>query len=168
MCDDCDSWEDLMRSAYKFIAFAIAGLVALQAAFMVFAVAGLGIWVEEGNSFSKATLEADEPPDFTGAIGFMLHGISGMMLIPLVALILLIISFFAKIPGGVKWAGLTLLFVVLQVALGIFGHESAYVGFLHGLNALVLFSVATMAGRNAATAVPVVDTMTTHEATAAR
>ena len=157
-----------MRAAYKFLAFAIAGLVALQAAFMVFAVAGLGIWVDEGNSLTKATMEADEPPDFTGAIGFMLHGMNGMMLIPLVALILLIISFFAKIPGGVKWAGLTLLFVVLQVSLGIFGRESAYVGFLHGLNALVLFSVATMAGRNAATA-PVAETVpTTHEATAAR
>ena len=31
--------------------------------------------------------------------------------------------------------------------LGIFGHETAYVGFLHGLNALILFSVALMAGR---------------------
>ena len=29
------------------------------------------------------------------------------------ALVLLIISFFAKIPGGVKWAGLTLFFVVV-------------------------------------------------------
>ena len=138
-----------MRAAYKFLAFAVAGLVALQAAFMVFAVAGLGIWVDEGNSLTKATMEADEPPDFTGAIGFMLHGMNGMMLIPLVALVLLIVSFFAKIPGGPKWAGLTLGFVVLQVALGIFGHESAYIGFLHGINALILFSVAIQAGRNA-------------------
>ena len=143
-----------MRSAYKFLAFAIAGLVALQAAFMVFAIAGLVLWVEDGNSLTKATMEAEEPPDFTGAIGFLLHGMNGMMLIPLVALVLLILSFFAKIPGGSKWAGLTLLFVVLQVALGIFGHESAYIGGLHGLNALILFSVATQAGRRVATAVP--------------
>jgi len=141
-----------MRSAYKYLAFAIAGLVALQAAFMAFAAAGLFLWVDDGNSLTKATLEADEPPDFTGAIGFMLHGMNGMMLIPLVALVLLIISFFAKVPGGPKWAGLTLFFVVLQVALGIFGHSSAYIGALHGLNALILFSVATMAGRAAAAA----------------
>ncbi|MET0838191.1 MAG: hypothetical protein ABWY19_05375 [Marmoricola sp.] len=155
-----------MRSAYKFLAFAVAGLVALQAAFMVFAVAGLGIWVDEGNSLTKATMEADEPPDFTGAIGFMLHGMNGMMLIPLVALVLLIVSFFAKIPGGPMWAGMVLGFVVLQVALGIFGHESAYVGFLHGINALILFSVATQAGRRVATAVPAGETPL--EASAAR
>ena len=89
-------------------AFAVAGLVALQAAFMVFAIAGLELWVDDGNSLTKATMEADEPPDFTGAIGFMLHGMNGMMLIPLVALVLLIISFFAKIPGGPKWAGMVL------------------------------------------------------------
>ncbi len=138
-----------MRSAYKYIAFAIAGLVALQAAFMVLAVAGLEAWVADGNSFTKATIEADNPPEFTGSIGFMLHGMNGMMLIPLVALVLLIISFFAKIPGGSKWAGMTLGFVVLQVTFGIFGHEVPYIGFLHGLNALILFSVATQAGRNA-------------------
>ena len=58
----------------------------------------------------------------------MLHGMVGMMLIPLLALVLLIISFFAKIPGGVKWAAIVLGLVVLQVALGIFGHETPYVG----------------------------------------
>ena len=31
-----------MRATYKYLAFAVAGLVALQAAFMVFAIAGLG------------------------------------------------------------------------------------------------------------------------------
>ncbi len=81
----------------------------------------------------------------------MLHGIIGMMLIPLLALVLLIISFFAKIPGGVKWAGIVLGLVVLQVALGIFGHETPYSGLLHGLNALILFTVALLAGRRVAT-----------------
>ena len=136
----------VMRSAYKFIAFAIAGLVALNAAFMVFAVAGLGIWIEDGNSLTKATLEADEPPDFTGALGFPLHFVTGMLIV-LLAVVLLIIAFFAKVSGGLKWAGLVLLFVVLQFALGILGHSSAYLGFLHGLNGLILFSVATQAGR---------------------
>lgn len=114
---------------------------------MVFAVAGLEQWVSDGGEFTKSVIEADDPPEFTGAIGFMLHGMNGMMLIPLVALVLLIISFFAKIPGGSKWAGFVLLAVVVQVTLGIFGHESPYVGFLHGINALILFSVATIAGR---------------------
>jgi hypothetical protein len=121
--------------------------VAIQAAVMVFAVAGLYGWISDGNTLTESTMTADEPPDFTGAIGFMLHGMIGMMLIPLLALVLLIISFFAKIPGGVAWAAGVLGLVVLQVALGLFGHETPYAGMLHGLNALILFSVALQAGR---------------------
>ncbi len=135
-----------MRSAYKLLAHSIAGLVAFQAAVMVFAIAGLYNWITDGNTLTESVME-DQSLDFTGSIGFMLHGVAGMMLIPLVALVLLIVSFFAKVEGGVKWAGIVLLLVVLQVALGIFGHETPYSGLLHGLNALVLFSVAVQAGR---------------------
>ena len=35
----------------------------------------------------------------------MLHGINGEMVFPLLALLLLIVSFFAKVPRGVHWAG---------------------------------------------------------------
>jgi hypothetical protein len=70
-----------------------------------------------------------------------------MMLIPLVALIFLIVSFFAKIPGGVAWAAGVFGLVVLQVFLGLFGHETPYLGLLHGANALAVFSVAFMAGK---------------------
>jgi hypothetical protein len=69
----------------------------------------------------------------------------------LVALVLLIISFFAKIPGGSKWAGFVLLAVVVQIALGIGGHIIAISGLLHGINAFVLFSVALHAGRRVST-----------------
>lgn len=134
-----------MRQTYKILAHTIAGLVAVQAAVMVFAVAGLGNWVMDGNSLTEATMESE--PDFTGAIGFMLHGMIGMMLIPLLALVLLIVSFFAKIPGGVKWAAIVLGLVVLQVFLGLMGHETAWSGLLHGLNALILFTVALGTGR---------------------
>ncbi len=135
-----------MRSVYRVLAFLIAVEVAVQAAMMAFAVAGLGIWVDkEGGVLDKATFESE--PDFTGAIGFFVHGINGMMVIPLIALIFLIVSFFAKVPGGAKWAGLVFLAVVVQVALGLFGHENAVFGMLHGLNALILFSLAFMAGK---------------------
>jgi hypothetical protein len=156
-----------MRSAYRFLAYAIAALVAFQAAVMVFAVAGLYTWVSDGNELTQSHLEGDSDLEFTGVIGFMLHGMVGMMLIPLVALVLLIISFFAKIPGGVKWAGAVLALVILQVALGLFGHETPYSGLLHGLNALILFAAAGMAGRRA-TEVGPVDTTPTREAAPAR
>jgi hypothetical protein len=70
-----------------------------------------------------------------------------MMLIPLIALIFLLVSFFAKIRGGVAWAASVFGLVILQVALGLFGHETAYLGLLHGANALAVFSVAFMAGK---------------------
>ena len=134
-----------MRSAYRVLAFVVAGLVVVQAAAIAYAVAGLGKWVQDGNTFDKAAFESDDT-SFDGIVGFMIHGINGMMLIPLVALLLLIVSFFAKVPGGVARAGMVLGLVILQVALGLFGHEVPALGGLHGLNALILFGTAVMAG----------------------
>lgn len=135
-----------MRTAYKVLAWLIALEVVIQAALMVWAIAGLGIWVDtKGGVLDKAVMESDETP-FAEIAGFMFHGMNGTMLIPALALILLIVSFFAKVPGGIKWAGFVLLAVVAQVALGIFGHEVAIAGMFHGINALILFAVAAMAG----------------------
>jgi hypothetical protein len=69
-----------------------------------------------------------------------------MMVIPALALILLIVSFFAKVPGGIAWAAYVVVAVVVQIALGLFGHEAAIWGMLHGVNALILFSLAVYAG----------------------
>jgi hypothetical protein len=140
-----------MRNAYRILATIIAVEVVIQAMAMVFAVAGLGIWVDEGGVYDKATAE-DDSVTFTGVGGFIVHGINGMMIIPLLGLVLLIVAFFAKVPGGVKWAAIVLGAIVLQVFLGIFGHESAYVGMLHGLNAFVLLGSAGMAARAAKSA----------------
>jgi heme A synthase len=90
---------------------------------------------------------------FTGAYGFFVHGLNGQIVIPILALVLLVISLFAKIPGGAKWAGGLFGLVVLQVLLGMFAHGAASLGILHGLNALALFAVAVMAGRRVSAAV---------------
>ncbi len=140
-----------MKSVYRWLAFLVAAEVAVQAAAMVYAVAGLGIWVDrDAGVLDKAAFESDEP--FPEVVGFMIHGINGMMVIPALALILLIVSFFSKVRGGVKWAALVLLAVVAQVALGLFGHENALFGALHGINALILFSLAVMTGVKAGSA----------------
>jgi len=138
-----------MKSVYRVFAYLIALEVAIQASLMVFAVAGLFIWVDkDGGVVDAASVEAmfDGDITFTGLAGMMLHGINGMMIIPALALIFLIFSFFAKVPGGSKWAAFVLLAVVVQVTLGLSGHSSPYFGMLHGFNALILFSVALMAG----------------------
>jgi heme A synthase len=128
------------------LAYLVAAEVVVQAMVMVFAIAGLGKWVEDGGVFDKATMESDQSP-FPEVVGFMIHGLNGMMIIPLIALLLLISSFFARIPGAVKWAALVLLLVVVQISLGLFGHVIPALGALHGLNALLLFSTAVYTAR---------------------
>ncbi len=142
-----------MKSAYRVLAYIIAGMVAFQSAVIVFAIFGLFAWVEQGGVIDLA---AQQTASFTGDVGFMLHGIGGMMVIPVLGLLLLIFSFFAKIPGGVKWALIVFGSIVVQVLLGMFGHGTPALGLLHGLVALVLFGVAVTAGMRVrrATATP--------------
>ena len=137
-----------MRSAYKFLAYAIDVLILVQAAMIAWAVFGLSKWIEDGNSLTKAKMEGDTF-SFTEERGFMIHGINGEMLIPLIGLILLIISFFAKVPEGTKWAGMLFGGIVLQVALGLFAHGLPFLGMLHGLNALLLFWLAYRTAKQA-------------------
>jgi len=133
-----------MRGVYRFLAGLIAIEVIVQAASMAFGVAALVLWVDEGGTFDKALLESDDA-EFDGLAGLIVHGINGMMIIPLLALALLIVSFFAKVSKGVLWAGLVLLFTVIQVVLGLLGHSYAIAGGIHGANALLLFGLAVMA-----------------------
>jgi hypothetical protein len=100
----------------------------------------------EGGVLDAAAMES-ESSGFTEEVGFMIHGINGQMIVPLIALLLLISSFFAKIPGGVMWAGLVLATVVVQVLLGIFGHGAPVLGLVHGVVAFALFTFAVIAAR---------------------
>ncbi len=137
-----------MRATYRFLAYAIDGLIMVQAAVMAWAIFGFGKYIDDGNSFSKSQMESSDW-NFTEERGFMVHGINGQMLIPLVGLILLIVAFFAKVPGGTKWAGMLFGGIVVQVALGIFGHGLPLLGLLHGANALLLFWLAWKAAKAA-------------------
>jgi hypothetical protein len=126
-----------MRSVYKFLAYAIPVLVAVQAAAIAFAFFGLSKWIDGGGTMDKAAMESDNT-SFTGVAGFMVHGMNGEILIPLVAIVLLIVSFFAKIPGGSKWAAFILLDVVVQIVFAFTAFGAPIVGMFHGLNALLL------------------------------
>jgi hypothetical protein len=77
------------------------------------------------------------------------HGVIGGGVIPVIALVLLILSFFARIPGGVKWAAITFGVVALQFGLAAAGYMAPIVGALHGINAFVLAGVASIAARQA-------------------
>jgi hypothetical protein len=140
-----------MRSTYRALAYIIAAEVVIQAAAIAYAMFALSKWVEDGGTLNKAVMD-DPNASFTGVVGFTIHGINGQMLIPLLALVLLVVSFFAKVSGGHRWAGTILALVVIQVLLGLFGHAAPLLGPLHGINALILFSVAVMAGRRVSSA----------------
>lgn len=139
-----------MKRVYAVLAFIVCGLVALQAAFAVWADSGLFLWISGGGSIDQATLEsAEASPPFPEVLGFVLHGMNGMTVIPVVALLLLVVSFFAKIPRGIAFAVGVAVLVALQVTLGILGHSVSIAGLSHGINALVLFTVAMLAGLRA-------------------
>jgi hypothetical protein len=140
-----------MKSVYRALAYLVALEVVIQAAAVAFAIAGLGKWIMEGGVLDAAAMES-ESTGFTEEVGFMIHGINGQMIVPLIALLLLISSFFAKIPGGVMWAGLVLATVVVQVLLGIFGHGAPVLGLVHGAVAFVLFTFAVIAARRSESA----------------
>ena len=98
-------------------------------------------WIENGGTLDKATLESSAPG--TGAL--MFHALEGYAVF-LVALALLIVSFFAKIPHGVRWAVIVLgLRTFVQIALGTLSHMLTAIGAVHGAVALVLFGVAVTA-----------------------
>jgi hypothetical protein len=79
-------------------------------------------------------------------VGLLLHGLNGVILIPSLALLLLLSSFFAKVPRGVVFAVAVLGLIAVQATLGFGGHASPLLGALHGINPLVLFSTAMWAG----------------------
>ena len=139
-----------MKQVYRVLAFLIAAGVAIQAASIAYGMFGLIKWIEEGGTLDQTT---ELTPALGGYTGFTWHATGGIFVISVISLLFLISSFFAKVPGGIRWALIVLGVAVLQVALGLFSHSVAGLGWLHGLNALVLFGTAMMAGMRVSRAV---------------
>ena len=129
-----------MRTVYRVLAYVIAAVVAIQAAAIGYGVFAQMNWIENGGTLDKATLESSAP----GTRALFFHAIEGFAVF-LVALALLIVSFFAKIPHGVRWAVIVLACTFVQIALGSLSHMLAAIGAVHGAVALVLFGVAVTA-----------------------
>ena len=129
-----------MRATYRILALIIAASVVVQAAFIA------GAWFQVLNDAeSGAVFDKNSERNW----GHVAHGDVGIMLIPILAIALLILSFFARIPGGVKWAAITFGVVVLQIALAFLGFFVPGLGVLHGVNAFALAAVASIAARKA-------------------
>jgi Family of unknown function (DUF6220) len=134
-----------MRATYRVLALLIAAGVVVQAAVIAFAWFQVINDTESGGVFDKNN---------EGNWGHVAHGVIGSMIIPVLAIVLLILSFFARIPGGVKWAAITFGVVALQVLLAFLSFAAPIVGILHGLNAFALAAVASIAARKAREAEP--------------
>jgi hypothetical protein len=139
-----------MKKVYRVLAYAIAALVAVQSAAIGYGVFAQLKFVEDGGTIDKSVYESDAP----GTAALLFHALDGGAVL-LVALALLIVSFFAKIPRGVRWAVIILVCTVVQIALGTLSHLLAAIGAIHGALALVLFGVAAMAAMRVGRATPV-------------
>jgi hypothetical protein len=131
-----------MKNVYR----ALAGLISLGVLVQAMAIA-LG-WFTAIKDLDDG-LVIDK--NYEGNFGHGLHGFVGMTVIPVIALLLLIVSFFAKIAGGIKWALFVVGLVTLQILLAFVSFGVPAVGALHGANALALLAVAGIAARRVAT-----------------
>ena len=133
------------RLQYRVLAYLIAAGVVLQAAAIAYGVFGMFEWVAAGGTIDKALIES-ESPQIGGIAGFNLHHLVGVNILPLLALLFLISSFFARIPGGIRWGLIVFAATLAQSLLGIFAHENSAVGWVHGATALILFTCALVSG----------------------
>ena len=135
-----------MRKTYSVLAWVIAGGVVVQAAAIAFGFGGMVHHVQQGGVVDKALIESEEL-DFTGVLGFLVHGIVGGMVLPLAALVLLVVSFFVKVPGARRWAAILFGLIFVQVMAGYSIKDMPYLGLLHGGNALAVLLTAVITAR---------------------
>jgi hypothetical protein len=135
-----------MRRTYSLLAWVVAGGVFVQAMSLAFGVGGQSHFVQEGGVVDKALVES-RTADFTGALGLPVHEVVGGMVVPLAVLLLLVVSFFVRVPRARTWAAVLFGLVLVQAMAGYSIRDVPYLGLLHGGNALVVLLVAVHAAR---------------------
>lgn len=133
-----------MISVYRVLAYLMVLAVVFQASVIAFAVFGLRAWVvEDGGVLDTGSLRGE--PGYTGQIGLVLHQKNGLIVIPLIAILLLICSFFTAVKRGVIWTAALATTVAVQIYLGAFPIGLPALGILHGIGALAIFAFALIA-----------------------
>jgi hypothetical protein len=128
-----------MRAAYLWLTRLIAIGVVLQAAFIAWGTFDIFNAVDDGEVFVAEREEYNA--------GQMMHAVFGEMVIPLLAILLLIVSFFVKAKGAVVGALIVFGLIILQFVLAIVSFGAPVTGLLHGINAFAIAGVAGFAGR---------------------
>jgi hypothetical protein len=142
-----------MRKAHQVLAGLLAAEVVIQAMAIAYALAGLGHWIDDGHTLTKQLID-DEDLHFQGVGGFAIHGMNGMMIIPLIAIVFLLVSLLAnkQLPGAAQRGGILFGMVALQVFLGLTLHDVVVLAPLHALNGFGIFAMAIVTVRKAAAA----------------
>lgn len=132
-----------MRPVYMWLGRLVAIGVLFQAMWIALGFFTVAHEIDDGTTFDKNYVENHSN------FGLDMHGLFGMLIIPVLGLLFLIVSFFAKVPGGAKWAGFTFLAIVVQIALAFTAFGVPAVGALHGLNAFIVLGLAAYSARRA-------------------
>lgn len=94
-----------MRKVYSGIGWVVAFLVVVQAGAIAVGFGGMMHFVDGGGVVDKALTESRTLGNFTGELGFPVHGLVGGLLLPLLALVQLIVSWFTKVRRVVVGGG---------------------------------------------------------------
>lgn len=139
-----------MRTTFRVIGWVIAAAVAIQGAVMVFAIAGLFNYVDGGGVIDRSSGLGSFPE----AMGVSIHILLANYVFPVLGLAALVVALFIRRAPAI-WTGAGLLvLILLEWYLGVAGYTAPFAGFLHGVNALVIFALALLAGLGRMTRVP--------------
>ncbi|WP_448003262.1 hypothetical protein [Agromyces bauzanensis] len=134
----------MMRKFYVVLARIVAGGVVVQAAAIAFGFGGMLGYIADGGVVDKALVESGGASG-AGELGFPIHSIVGGTIMPVLALLLLVISFFVKVRGARMWAAIVLGTVVIQVGVAYSIADLPLLGLVHGANALAVLMTALAA-----------------------
>ncbi|GEM_PF-773267 len=128
-----------MRNAFRWLTSILFMAVVVQVG-----LAGYGAF----DVIHKAEQASVSVPKKTIEDAFNAHGALGPVIV-LLMLVLLIVSLAGRLgESHLKWSGGILLLGILQFVLGVVATSAPWVGFLHGVNALVIYAaVALLAHR---------------------
>jgi hypothetical protein len=121
--------------------------VIVQAGAIALGFGGMMHFVDTGGVVDKALTESRTASNFTGEIGFPIHGIVGGLILPIAALLLVLVSWFTKVRGASWWAAGLFVLIVVQGSLGYSIKDMPYIGAIHGANALAVLAVAVVCAR---------------------
>ena len=136
-----------MKQTYRILNYLMSLEVLIQAAVITWFSFGVSKYAEKNGSITRDLLEDG---GFGGGAGLTAHAINGYMIIPAIALVLLVISFFARVRNGVKFAAIIFVLVIVQAnVLPALAERAPAVGLLHGAVALAILAVSIVAARKA-------------------